>query len=241
MFTSAQALNQVLAAVSRRPDKEKFLVAVADVMELSGDDADAVAGTHIVKLAREVQKDISRLPFDSDLIRQANQMFAPFLGLSNFAHLHMELTTAKSNFLNPKHLLNLTHLHMTMSGHVSREVNLPEAKDLADEFRALRDLAMELQIPEPAKKALHVRLEQIVSMLENIYFFGMDSTHDQLEALLGSIILNKAQSEEKDAGFWRKAANAVGRTVNAIHQADKTVSSAKLLYDNGEYLFDKLL
>ncbi|UWQ35410.1 hypothetical protein K3555_22345 (plasmid) [Leisingera sp. M527] len=241
MFTSAQALHQILAAATRHKDSTRFLDAVAQVLELDGEDSDAFAAAHIVKLARDVQKDIRRLPFEATHMEQAQKMFAPFLGLVNYAHVHMDIRNAKGNFLNPQNLLNLTHLHMTMSGHVTREVNLPEAKDLADEFRALRDQVMELKIPEPVRNALYARMSQTIAMLENVYFFGMDSMHDELEALLGAVVLNNTNSKGEDAGFWRKAANAVGRSITAIHQADKTVSAAKLAYDNTEYLLDKLI
>lgn len=63
MFTSAQALHQILVSTLKAPDQTKFLEALAKELGFTEKDAEIDAATYIVKLARDVEADIEQIPF----------------------------------------------------------------------------------------------------------------------------------------------------------------------------------
>ncbi|WP_152563398.1 hypothetical protein [Ruegeria halocynthiae] len=240
MFTSAQALHQILVSTSRAPDQTKFLEALAKELGFTEKDAEIEAATYIVKLSRDVEADIEQIPFGATEKKQAHQWFANFSGLSNYAHLGMDIRGAKGNFLHPNHLLNLTHLHMAMSGHITRVSTFPEAEELAQEFRDIREKIAEQDFPDSIRDALFSRVTQIISMLDKVYFYGTDGIADELNGLVGAIVINAPKTAADTRPFWKDLVNLANRSVNAVYWVDKASGAVEIAKDKAAFLIDIL-
>lgn len=236
MTTSAQALNQILSSVSRVANNVKFTKAVADQLGLDGLDAEPEAVKHLYLLVERVKRDICRLPFDDASKKQAMSLITPFNGLVGFGHVYMDIANSKSNFMKPENLVGLTNLHMTLTGHVEYSDLPPETKKIADEFRGLRDQIQSASFPPRLKDVLQKRVSQIISMLENFYFFGADALQQEIEALVGAMVINPPSKDDKASGVFSGLSAAITSTLKGLKTADKGMGTALALKDKGEAL-----
>lgn len=238
LTTSALALNQILSSVSRAAKNVKFTTAVADQLGLDGLDAEPEAVKHLYLLVERVKRDIEGLPFDDVLKKQAMSMITPFNGLANFGHIHMDIANSKANFLKPENLVGLTNLHMTLTGHVEYSDLPPETKKIADEFRELRDAIQAVNFPPRLKEVLQKRVSQIISMLENFYFFGADALQQEIEALVGAMVINPPNKGDKAEGVFSRMTAAITLTLKGLKTVDKGMGTVLAIEDKGEALME---
>lgn len=237
MTTSAQALNQILSSVSRVRKDEKFTTAIADQLGLGGLDAEPEAVKHLYLLVNRVRRDIEELPDDA-LRKQATSMIVPFNGLVSFGHIHMDIANSKANFLKPENLVGLTNLHMMLTGQVEYSDLPPETKKIADEFRDLRDQIHAANFPPRLRDILQKRVSQIISMLENFYFFGADALQQEIEALVGAMVINPPSKDNKARGVFSGLSAAIASTLKGLKSADKGMGTALALKDKGEAIME---
>ncbi|MEJ2020005.1 MAG: hypothetical protein P8X51_17565, partial [Maritimibacter sp.] len=79
MTTSAQTLNEILAAVSQtKPDTQRFTAVVAQILGLSGDDREAEVVKILSTLVRRIQADVEQSPLDDASKKHVLNYVAPF-------------------------------------------------------------------------------------------------------------------------------------------------------------------
>ncbi|GAB1479384.1 hypothetical protein MASR2M74_19460 [Paracoccaceae bacterium] len=227
MTSSAQALNQFFAAISQQGNNdEPFLVVAARVLRLNGEDAELQALARVHKLLKRVKSDISTLPFDDETMRHIKGYMNPFEGLSNLSQVHFNMKNAKANFLQPSNLVGLINLHVAISGHVTFHQASKEFYEIGAEIREYIVEIQTLDLPMHARMAIHTRLEQVASMLENYFFYGGETIKDELEALAGSLAFNKATAGTEGAGFFKKAAGSLKSAMKLLAATDSTLGLA---------------
>jgi hypothetical protein len=239
MITSAQALNQFFALVLQNGNNsDKFLHVAAATLKLEGDGAEAHALVYIHDLLRRVKADIESLPFDDATKQQAHAYLRPFDGLMGFSQFHLDMKNARGNFLNPEHLVGLTNLHMALWGNVRTITPAKELVEIALEIRAYILEIQTLYIPDHVKRALHKRLEQVASMLENYFFYGGEAVKDELEALAGCIVFNAGSEGMEEKGFFKKASGAVQKAFKYLSATDSNLNVALSIAKKGDELLN---
>lgn len=222
MFTSAQALNQILSAASQHnKPKDNFIKVVAKQVGLTGPDAEPEIIRRLYLLVNEIKADIDGLPLDDAAKAHARAFVNPFEGLVKFSHVHMNIEQAKQHFLKPQNLVGLTTLHMILSGHTRREDLDDDTKNLSEEFRKLQDEILKASLPNDIKDILIKRTIQIVSILEHYYFFGPKALTEQLQALVGAMVVNPPGEEKEIKTLYQRLAEAVGKTFFGLEKVDR--------------------
>lgn len=129
---------------------------------------------------------------------------------------------------------------MAMSGHISRASTFPEAEGLAQEFRDIREKIAEQDFPDSVRDALYSRVTQIIAMLDKVYFYGTDGIADELDALVGTIVINAPKTAADTRPFWKDLVNLANRSVNAVYWVDKASGAIEIAKDKAAFLIDIL-
>ena len=227
MITSAQALNQLLASISREGStSERFVSVAARHLKLEGEDAEVRALSAIHDLLRRIRSEIEALPFDEQTKKQARSYLAPFEHLLNFAHFHLDMSNAMQNFLKPGNLVGLVNLHMALFGKSNALQPTKEFYEIASEMREYILEVNTLNLPSHVKKLIHRRLEQIASTLENSFFYGGERIQEELEALAGTVALNVVSADDQSSAILRKLSSSILKTLRVLGLADQGLGIA---------------
>ncbi|APX15092.1 hypothetical protein BWR17_03995 [Phaeobacter inhibens] len=214
MITSAQSLNQLLAVASTTtPPDTRFLTALADHLEISGSDREAQAAALLQKLIFDIETDIDGLPLDDGMKVHLRKHLTPFNSIKSLSQVYMDVNTAKSHFLHSNHLVGLTNLHLALTGHIERPVLQKDAKDLAEKFRDIRDEILHADFPESLKRTLLKRTEQIASILEHYYAFGSQKLQEELQGLVGALVVNPPAKNSKTVPLFQ---HIIGLTASGL-------------------------
>lgn len=232
MTTSALSLYQLLAVTrSNKTPTDKFLTVLADNLELTDPDAEAQVVQLLVNLILNTEADIEKLPVADDMKAHLRRHVAPFKGISNFSQIHFDVKNARANFLKPEHLNGLTDLHLALTGHIERPTVGKDAKELAARFNRIREEILDADLPESMKLVLLKRTGQIASILEHFYAFGAQALQEELEGLVGAMVVNPPTNDLKNGSLIKRLAGlsvaglVVLTTVDA--SLEKTVSIAE--------------
>jgi len=243
MTTSAQALNEVLSHIQKRAvPNEQFLTSVASFLQIPGPDAEAKAALVITRALARVKSDVEDLPLGEAEKKQLNSYLNSFNGITSFSHLHMDVNTARSNFLKADHLVGLMNVHMALSGHIQRPALSLEYKKIASDARELAEQVAQCTMPEGAKYALAMRLSQVATALDHYELFGVRALETDIETLLGSIAFHSdAENNDKDGGFLKRALTLAVGAANLLKAADGSFGSALALAQNTKKAMDMLM
>ncbi len=242
MTTSAQALNEVLSYVNKRGDpKQRFLSCVADFLNLSGELAEVDALKQLYSVYLEIEKDISSVPLGDTEKQQLRNYLAPFKGIHNLAHVHMDVANAKNNFLKPDHLVGLMNVHMALSGHVIRVQLDSNALEIASDARSLASAVVASDLPDRLKYTLSKRLVQVAATIEHFGLFGSRELEEELEALLGTIAVYRDEGKsEETTSMLSEAYGVFCRSWEVLTKADQSVAASKSLLKHGQQLWELL-
>ncbi|SMX43307.1 hypothetical protein [Maliponia aquimaris] len=241
MTTSAQQLNFILSKVlsTNRP-KERFLTVAADALDISGDDRELIILNRLFELVSLTEKEIELLGYDESLKKQLRNYLNPFKGLKSFAHVHLTLDGAKSNFLRPENVVNLTNIHFALDGKYEQSKLDFDTTEFVDRFRALKKDLLSSGLPTEILQNVARRLDHIISMLEHAHFFGTQNLKLETEALVGAIVLNAPKSEGKQSEFWGKTATAARFLLAALGWSDSVAEKVVSLAESGKKLISYL-
>jgi hypothetical protein len=238
MTTSALSLSQLLLVANARPEpKLKFLSAIADHLGLIGDDAEVQALSVLVTVIFEIERDINSLPVEDEMKNHLLGMLAHFNGIRYLSQAHMDLQHAKANFLKEGHILGLTNIHLALTGHVEKPTLSKDAKELAKRFNDVRDDVLNAELPESLKKILLKRTSQISSILDHFYAFGAQSLEEELEGLVGALVVHSPKGDASSGSLHKKLAvlamaglgiltavdTGLGKTISIAESATKLV------------------
>ena len=192
MITSALALQQLLNVVNASSDtKTPFLLVLADHLDLNRQYGLAQVASILSKKVAAVRGDLSLLQVDDTERARLNRLIAPFIPFLTLDYIQLNIQNAKNSFLNAEHLVGLTDIHFALNGHIVHSV--PErtrAETLAERFRTLAKQVQDEDLPENVKRAFLKRLWQMSSILDHYYAFGSDELHDELDGLVGVLVVN---------------------------------------------------
>lgn len=239
MTTSASALHELLTEAQRtKPDTKKFLDFLVEYLGLSGGTAKAdairVANGLVVKLFQ----DVDALPFADDRKRLANTQIAPFRGLLEFSHFHVDVKTGKNSFLKPECLMGLLNIDMALSGISQTDDIEDSTKEIAEELRDIRGKVADLGLANNVRHGLLKRISQLISILEHYHLYRDDQVEDVLEGLVGQLVLvsSSNESKEEEGGVIRKLGNVVSRAFLGISKVNKGVRELRNLAEGSEQL-----
>lgn len=231
-----------MAHVNKRGQpKDRFVKCAAEYFGLEGELAEPEAVKYFYKIHADISRDIEGLPLDDGEKKYLNSYLSPFNGLRSFAHVHMDVQTAKNNFLKDSNLVGLINIHMAISGHKRRpELDLEtiELASLADE---LAEAVRNSSLPDHLKETLAYRLLQISTSLKHFLFFGSDKLEVELATLLGELAINRDVAEESEnQEIFGRTFEFFGRCAEGLSKADKTYSVAQSLLEKGQQIFSLL-
>lgn len=239
MTTSAQSLNQLLTiANGHRPETDRFISVIAEYLGIGGPNAEPEVILRIYLLVSKIESDIESLPIDESSKQLARTHLAPFMGLKSFAHFPQNIKQSKQNFLHPQHLVGLTNLHMAISGHIKSGDLDKTTKKLSAKFHEMRDEVASSVLPDQAKRVLLKRLGQISSILEHFDVFGAEALQEEVEALVGAIVVNQQKCGKSNSGIFRKLAKITGTLLLVLKGADVGLDSALSIAENGPALIE---
>ena len=237
MTTSAMNLYQMLANAAEASDQEtKFLDAVTQHLGLAGVDAGAqVAGLIQTQISR-IESDIERLPAEHPKRGHLKRYLSPFNGLKSLSHIHMDIKAAKSHFLKPENMLGLMNLHIALADHVDRPNLSNDAKELAEKFASIREEVVQSQLPESLKNVLFKRTNQICSILEHYYAFGAEALEEELESLIGALVVSAPANKSKAASLYTKLANCAVAALIILTAVDNGLQQTISINENTKKL-----
>jgi len=241
MMTSALALSQVLTMiVMHRGSGDRFLSVAADKLGLSSEDREAEALLYLSRSIRNVRKDIDSLPFAEDQKELLRNQIAVFSPIADFSHAHLVVDQAKVNSLTDRNLVGLTHIHMALSGFARfPEINQTN-KELASEFRELRDEVASSDVPDYVKKLILDRINQIAAILDHLAFFGVRDLEKELESLAGSLVVNKPAIAENSPGVGQKVLLLLSKGFKFADTVNKSVDVGQASLENGREIYGLL-
>jgi hypothetical protein len=230
MTTSAGALTRLLSiAVHHNNPSDKFAKVVADRLSLEGDDCETQAILRLHYLITQVHKDIEQLPFDDARKKRLKTFITPLNGLHNFSQSYVDIATAKNNFLKGDVISGLMNIDDALSGNVDYRDFDSKTKEFAEKLRTLRTEFSATDAPERLKRVVLKRLSQIASMIENLHVYGADAIQEELEALVGAILVNPPDRSTKAYQVSKRIAIACGVIFLALPQIDASLGAAKSL------------
>lgn len=237
MITSAKALvNHFKSVLSTGQDQERFLTVSARTLDLTGADCELRAANYLYNLLLRVQADIEKIPLDAETKGHIASYFAPLTHLTRLSHIHVSMGDAKRIFLSQESMAGYMNIHASLSGFVHSD---PSPDELGEISRELQEYAREisdLSIPDTVKHAIIRRIEQVASMLHNFSFYGEDFAKDELEALVGSIVLNEEIAGEKGKSVFKKLLGAAGRALQIVVATNSGVDAVVGIVDNADRL-----
>ncbi len=208
MQTSALSLQQILTVASSSTDKTAgFLQVLADHMALQGPDAQAQVISILLKKIGEISEDIDNLPIDDEMKKHLINQLSPFRPLTSLQHVHMNIENAKKHFLKADNLVGLMNIHLALTGHVVRDnVERSQAESLAEQFRNIASRIQDQDLPESLKRSFLKRTLKMASILDNYYAFGPDDLQEELEGLVGAMVVSPPPQDSKIRKLYRELA-----------------------------------
>jgi hypothetical protein len=193
MITSALALQQLLtvASSSSNPDSQ-FLLVLANHIGLHSQDGLGQVASILSKKVAAVQADISLLPIDDAKKAHLNKIVTPFTLFLTLNNIHLSIKNAKDNFLKAENLVGLMTVHFALTGHIVHNVpDRTSAETLAESFRTLAEAVQNEDLPESVKRAFLKRIWKMSSILDHYSAFGPDELQDELDGLVGALVINR--------------------------------------------------
>lgn len=192
MITSALALQQLLTVASSASNPSSpFLLVLADHINLHGQDRLGQVASILSKKVAAVEADILLLPIDDKMKAHLNRLVAPFTPFLKIANVQLNIKNAKNNFLKAENLVGLMNVHLALTGHIVHNVpDRTSAETLADNFRTLAEAVQNEDLPENVKRAFLKRIWKMSSILDHYYAFGPDELQDELDGLVGALVVN---------------------------------------------------
>ncbi|OUS33212.1 hypothetical protein A9Q94_20130 [Rhodobacterales bacterium 56_14_T64] len=239
MATSASALYELLTvAQGTKPDTKKFLDFLVEYLELSGGTAKADAVRVVNGLVVKLFADVEALPFADDRKKLANSQIAPFRGLLEFSHFHLDIKTGRNSFLKPECLTGLLNIDMALSGISQTDDIEVSTKEISEELRDIRERIANLSVAENVRRGLLKRTTQLISVLEHYHLYRDDQVEDVLEGLVGQLVLvsSGVHGEDEKDGVIKKLGNAVSRAFLGISKVNKGVRELQNLAKGSEQL-----
>lgn len=239
MTTSALSLYQLLAiAKPNVRQKDRFLTVLADHLELSEPDAEARVAHLLINLLVSVETDVEKLPIADEMKSHLRHHLAPFKGISNLSQLHLDVQNAKLNFLKPEHLNGLTDLHLALTGHIERPTVGKDAKELAAQFNSIREEILVADLPESVKRVLLKRTGQIASTLEHFYAFGAQALQEELEGLVGAMVVNPPTNDPKNGSLIKRLAGLSIAGLVVLTTVDASLEKTVSITENANKLIE---
>lgn len=239
MTTSALALNQLLAAAaSHRPNTELVVDAIAMHLGLEPPASRPAVVNILFQKVDEIQKDIEDLPLDEASKKLCRKHIHPFRTITALSNLHLSIQHAQSQYLKHEHLTGLVNLHMALSGHLDRNDPKKDARELAAQFATLRRQVLEEDLPEEARRAVSTRMHQISVILEHFYAFGGDALKDELEALVGALVVNGHNTPPKNIKVFKQISALVVASFVLLKGIDASLEHVLSITENGDELLN---
>jgi hypothetical protein len=240
MQTSALSLQQVLTVASSSTEKKaSFLQVLADHMGLQGPEAKAQVISILLTKIAEIKADIDSLPFDPEMRKHLEKQLAPFNSISSLQQIHMNIETAKNHFLKADNLVGLTNIHLALTGHVVRKnVERVEAETLASRFRKIAERIVDEDLPESLKRSLVKRTLKMASILDHYYAFGSDDLQEELEGLVGAMVVSPPPQGSKVAKLYKDLAGLAVAGLVILTTVDASLGKVVSITDNASKLIE---
>ncbi|MEP1199710.1 hypothetical protein [Tateyamaria sp.] len=208
MQTSALSLQQILTVANTSRDlKADFLQVLADHIGLQDQNAKAQVVSILHSKLLQTAADIESLPVDDHMKKHLQNQLTPFNGILNLAQIHLSIGDAKRNFLKSDNVVALTNVHLALTGHVvAGSVDRFEAESLAEQFRAVAGRIKNEDMPVSLKNSLLKRTLKMASILEHYYAFGPDNLQEELEGLVGAMVVSPPPQSSKVAKLYKELA-----------------------------------
>ncbi len=222
MTTSAYSLYFVFDGILRSgADDKQFLTGVAEVagLEDSGTHRESVG--YILRKFEDIESDIADLPIEEDDKNHLLSFLAPFRHVKSLAHVHMTIGGAKKQFLQDGHIKGFRTIHLALKGHVTEQnVESKQASRLAQNFRDIAQEISHCEFPSDLQRALLRRVLKIASILEHFSIFGSEMLKEELEGLVGAMIVHPQPEGSKTGTAYRKLAGFALAGLGLLASAD---------------------
>jgi hypothetical protein len=241
MITSAQSLGEVFTAITmKRGSPERFLSVAADVLGLKSEDREAEALLYLSRSIKRVERDIESLPFEENQKNLLRNQISVFFPIADFSHAHLSVDQALGNSLSDKNLVGLMHINMALHGKAPAIEFNPDAKVLAEQFRATREDVSSSDLPQSAKALLINRINQIAAVLDHLAFFGVDDLEKELANLAGSLLLQNKVISQKSPGIGKRILSLLGVGIKVVETANKTFDQSNAAVENGTKAYEMI-
>jgi len=242
MYTSAQALNEVLAAISSktRPNKS-FRTVLAKYLGLEGEDGEIQAVVHLHKLVSRVRDDIEVAEIDQKTKQELNNYLSAFNGILSLSQISQNLEKSKQGILKPENIVNLTIIHIALDGKLNRYDDGFSASELSADLDQIRQDIADSVLPVALKKALDKRLSQLKSAVDHFKFYGIDGLQEALSILAGDIILRSTkQQREENPNVFKSVGEVMQKILRFINIASKAAADSRILVEEGAQVVEAL-
>ncbi len=242
MTTSAQALNEVLAVISKRASSnERFMAAVAKHLGIEGDLAEPEAAKYLYSIFIQIEKEIENLELEPSERKLLVDNLAKFNGFKTMAFGHLTVEHAKRNFLKDENLVGLTFVHFALNGIANLSTLPNDAKELAQDARDLAGSIASSSLPIRVKKILSERILQVSAALDHYSFVGPEAMERQLEGLLGALALNADSAEsEEDRTLLQRTFEICGKGVKTLKTAKEAWELSIAAWETGQQIWEML-
>lgn len=201
----AQSFQRLLIEVQKLGNpKDRFLSVAADVLKIEGQNREILAALKIFEMIKNIESGISQLGYDGKDETVLRNYLNPFDGLTNLMHIHLDINSARQNFLNDSNILGLASIDFAFRGVISKS-NITEELDTA--LKKLKDALEEVlssKISEKAKSAIKIRLGQIEAVLNSRHYFDGDEAERILNELVGALV-SASITEPKQRDILKRA------------------------------------
>jgi hypothetical protein len=238
MITSALALSEVFTAITmKRGSSKRFLSVAAEVLGLESEDCEAEALLYLSRTIKRVQADIETLPFPEDQKNLLRNQISVFLPIADFSHAHLTVDQALGNSLADKNLVGLMHINMALHGKTRAVEFDPEAKNLAEDFRVMREDVLSSDLPDRAKSMLISRINQIAAVLDHLAFFGVEDLERELANLAGALVFQKPAISRTSPGLGKRFLSLLTQGVKVAETANKSIDQTQAVLENGREVY----
>lgn len=238
-MTSAMALFELMNVVNKHNiQNDKFVSVIAKQLDIEGPDADPEALLVLYRLVKRIETDIDSLAVADPEKAHIRKFLAQFAGIVNLSHIGMTVQQAQSSFLKPVHINELMNLHVALNGHVVTQDLDGDVKKIASQLLELRQEVFSSELPDRTKRVLAKRLAQIHSVLEHFGVFGIDDLEEEIEALVGTVVLGKlSEGGGTDERIFDKVASFAGKLIKFAKSADGGLGTALSLAEKTAELY----
>jgi hypothetical protein len=136
------------------------------------------------KIVAAVQADISLLPIDDVKKAHLNKIVTPFTPFLTLNNIHISIKSAKDNFLKAENLVGLMTVHFALTGHIVH--NVPDRTSA----ETLAEAVQNEDLPESVKRVFLKRIWKMSSILDHYSAFGPAELQDELDGLVGALVIN---------------------------------------------------